>query len=203
MFCTDYQEQSYQGHRRRGEDLHLAILSYITTPLNHSLPSPTELLNSRKFRCLLPLWMQQQGHTHQYRKMMQHQKHQQAKHYNKSARDLPSLKTRDAVYIQLVPNVSRWIPATVVGILSARSYKVKTIKGGIYVRNRKFISIRYTDLRQSLEVIPKDTVQSEGTTYTARSRRTTRKPQTHRVYELYMGKIHTEKICIICKRLYF
>ena len=38
-----------------GEDLHLAILSYITTPLNHSLPSPTELLNSRKFRCLLPL----------------------------------------------------------------------------------------------------------------------------------------------------
>ena len=30
-----------------GEDLHLAILSYITTPLNHSLPSPAELLNSR------------------------------------------------------------------------------------------------------------------------------------------------------------
>ena len=38
-----------------GEDLHLAILSYITTPLNHSLLSPAELLNSRKFRCLLPL----------------------------------------------------------------------------------------------------------------------------------------------------
>ena len=38
-----------------GEDLHLAILSYITTPLNHSLHSPTELLNSRKFRCLLLL----------------------------------------------------------------------------------------------------------------------------------------------------
>ena len=30
-----------------GEDLHLAILSYITTLLNHSLPSPAELLNSR------------------------------------------------------------------------------------------------------------------------------------------------------------
>ena len=38
-----------------GEDLHLSILSYITTPMNHSLPSPAELLNSRKFRCLLPL----------------------------------------------------------------------------------------------------------------------------------------------------
>ena len=33
------------------EDLHLAILSYITTSLNHSLPLPAELLNSRKFRC--------------------------------------------------------------------------------------------------------------------------------------------------------
>ena len=72
-----------------GENLHLAIFSYITTPLNHSLPSPVELLNSRKFRCLLPLWMQQQECTHQYRKMMQHQKHQQVRHYNKSTRDLP------------------------------------------------------------------------------------------------------------------
>ena len=32
-----------------GEDLHLAILSYISTPLNHNLPSPAELLNSRNF----------------------------------------------------------------------------------------------------------------------------------------------------------
>ena len=38
-----------------GEDLHLAILSYITTPLNHSLPSSVELLNSRKYKCLLPI----------------------------------------------------------------------------------------------------------------------------------------------------
>ena len=42
-----------------GEDLHLAILSYITRPLNHSLQSPAELLNSRKFRCLLPLRLQE------------------------------------------------------------------------------------------------------------------------------------------------
>ena len=46
-----------------GEDLHLAILSYIMTPLNHSLPSPAELLNSRKFRCLLPLQLQQLKHV--------------------------------------------------------------------------------------------------------------------------------------------
>ena len=112
-----------------GEDLHLAILLYIPTPLNHSIPSLAELLNSRKFRCLLPLQTQQQNHTCQYRRMIQHQKHEQARYYNRSAKDLPILKTGDAVYVQLVPNVRRWIPATVVETLSARSYRVKSIKG--------------------------------------------------------------------------
>ena len=77
----------------------------------------------------------------------------------------------------LVPNVRRWIPATVIKTLSVRAYRVKTIKGGIYIRNRKLIRIRHADLRQCLETIPKDTVQSEGTTYTNRPRRTTRRPQ--------------------------
>ena len=132
----------------RGEDLHLAMLSYLTTPLNHSLPSPAELLNSRKFRCLLPLQIRQQNHIWQYRNVMQCQKHEHAKHYNKSARDLPGLKTGNAVYVQLVSNVRKWIPGIVIERISARSYKVKTIQGGVYIRNRKFIRIRYTDLRQ-------------------------------------------------------
>ena len=38
-----------------GEDIHLVMLSYIERPLNQSPPSPAELLNSRKFRCLLSL----------------------------------------------------------------------------------------------------------------------------------------------------
>ena len=113
-----------------GEDPHLAILSYIKTPLNHSLSSPAELLNSRKFRCLLPLQIRQQNHIQQYRNVMQHEKHEQAKHYNKSARDLPSLKTGNAVYIQLVPNTGKWIPGIINERVSAQSYKVKTIKSG-------------------------------------------------------------------------
>ena len=58
-----------------GEDIYLAILSYITTPLNHSLLSPAELLNSRKFRCLLPLQSQQPQHIQSYRNVMQELKH--------------------------------------------------------------------------------------------------------------------------------
>ena len=37
-----------------GEDVDLALLTYKTTPLNHRLPSPAELLNSRKYKTLLP-----------------------------------------------------------------------------------------------------------------------------------------------------
>ena len=33
-----------------GEDVDLALLTYKTTPLNHRLPSPAELLNSRKYK---------------------------------------------------------------------------------------------------------------------------------------------------------
>ena len=47
-----------------GEDPHLAILTYVTTPLNHSLPSPAELLNSRRYRCILPVQIKQHDHTH-------------------------------------------------------------------------------------------------------------------------------------------
>ena len=145
--------------------------------MNHSLPSLAELLNSRKFRCLLPLQTQQQNHTCQYWRMMQHQKHEQARYYNKSARDLSSLKTGDAVYIQLVPNVRRWILAIVIKTLSARSYRVKTPKGGVYVRNRKLIRIKHTDSRQSLKTTPKNTSTRWKHHTHQQTQRIMRKPQ--------------------------
>ena len=106
-----------------GEDPHLAILSNIATPLNHSLPSLAELLNSRNFRCLLPLQTQQQNHIQQYGDMIQQQKYKQARHYNRNARDLPSLKTGNAVYVHLVPNMRNWTPGTVIERVGTRSYK--------------------------------------------------------------------------------
>ena len=122
-----------------GEDPHLPILTYLTTPLNHSLPSPAELLNSRKYRCILPVQVKQQNHTHQYRNIMQKQKHHQTKYYNRNTRDLPSLKTRRPVYVQLVPKTRNWTPGHIIKRLSSRTYKVKTYNGGIYIRNRKLI----------------------------------------------------------------
>ena len=121
--------------------------------------------------------MDQQNHTQQYRKMIQHQKHQQAKHYNKSVKDLPSLKIGNPVHVQLVPNVRKWVPRTITEVISAISYKVRTLRGGVYVRNRKFIRIRHTDSRQSLKTTQRDVIPNENIVHTDRPKRTTRRSQ--------------------------
>ena len=51
--CTDYEGITYQNYGRR-EDVDLAPLTYKTTPLSHRLPLPAELLNSRKYKTVLP-----------------------------------------------------------------------------------------------------------------------------------------------------
>ena len=115
-----------------GEDPHLAILTYITTPLNHSLPSPAELLNSRRYRCILPVQIKQHHHTHQYRIIMQRQKNHQTKYYNRNTRDLPSLKTGRPVYVQLVPRTRNWTPGYITKRLSSRTYKVNLQWGNLH-----------------------------------------------------------------------
>ena len=159
-----------------GEDPHLAILTYVTTPLNHSLPSPAELLNSRKYRCILPIQIKQQSHTHWYKNIMQRQKHHQTK-YNRNARDLPSLKTGRPVYVQLILKTRNWTPGHIIERLSSRTYKVKTYNGGIYIRNRKFIKPQYTDSKQSLQTREATTDSTEQIAHSHRPRCITRKPQ--------------------------
>ena len=160
-----------------GEDPHLAILTYITTLLNHSLPSPAELLNSRRYRCILPVQIKQPDHIHQYRNIMQRQKQYQTKYYNRNARDLPSLKTGRPVYMQLVPKTRNWTPGYIIERLNSRTYKVKTYNGGIYIRNRKFIKPQYTDSKQSLQTTKATTDSREQLEHNQRPRCTTRKPQ--------------------------
>ena len=61
----------------------------------------------------------QQNCIQQYRRMMQQRKHQQAKYSNWSTRDLPSLNSGDAVYVQQVPNTRKWISGIVINRVSA------------------------------------------------------------------------------------
>ena len=58
---------------------------------------------------------------------MQQLKRQQRHYYNRNSRDLPSLKTGQPVYVQLVPKTRNWTQGYVIERLSHRTYKVKTI----------------------------------------------------------------------------
>ena len=49
----EHQVSSPRNPQSNGEDMDLALLTCKTTPLNHRLPSPAELLNSRKCKTLL------------------------------------------------------------------------------------------------------------------------------------------------------
>ena len=114
---------------------------------------------------------------------MQKQKQQQASYYNRNARDLPSLKTGEPVYVQLVPKTRNWTPGHIIKRLSQRAYKVKMHNGGIYIRNRKFIKPQYIDSRQSLQttnrkvIITDSQEQIEHSKHQQRSRRIIKRPQ--------------------------
>ena len=63
---------------------------------------------------------------------------QQARHYNKNARDLPKLNIGDTVYVQLKPNIRKWTPGIIVhtGLENSRTYSVQTVQRGQYVRKK-------------------------------------------------------------------
>ena len=61
-----------------GEDMDLALLTYKTTPLSHRLPLPGELLNSRRYKTLLPTWIVPTRLRESYRQIMNQGKQVQA-----------------------------------------------------------------------------------------------------------------------------
>ena len=76
-----------------------------------------------------------------------------------------------------MPKARNWARATVIDVISNRTYKVQTKAGGIYWRNRKFIKLRCTDSRQSLKTVPGAVKDIQHSGPSLRPRRSIRKPQ--------------------------
>ena len=72
-----------------GEDVDLALLTNKTTPLSHRLPLSAELLNSRKYKMLLPTHIVPTRLQESCRQIMDQGKQIQAQLYNKNTRVLP------------------------------------------------------------------------------------------------------------------
>ena len=169
--CVQTMKASLIKTIEEGEDVDLALLTYKTTPLNHRLPSPAELLNSRKYKTLLPTRIVPTRLQESYRQIMDQGKQVQAQLYNKKTRVLPRLQQSQTVGVQLDPDKNIWTPAKIIQCPTneGRSYSLRTIYGGVYTRNRRFIT---PDLTEAILPEPRP----EAELRMARPARTIKKP---------------------------
>ena len=114
----------------------LALLTYKTTPLSHRLPSPAELLNSKKYKTLLLTHIVPTRLQESHRQIMDPGKQVQAQLYNRNTRVLPRLKQSQKVVVQLDPDKNIWTPAEIIQCPSnegrsyvSRLYMVESIPG--------------------------------------------------------------------------
>ena len=129
--------------KEAGEDLHLALQAYRATPVNRHLPSPAEMLYSRKLRSLLPSKQCLTSEQQEIRETQFQQKDKQNALYNQHARVYEELDKHQQVRVQIDPNRKLWQQATVVETphcaSEPRSYVVRTPDGAEYQRNRRFV----------------------------------------------------------------
>ena len=145
--CVQTMKASLIKTIEEGKDVDLVPLTYKTTPLNHRLPSPAELLNSRKYKTLLPTHIVPTRLQESYRQIMNQGKQVQAQLYNKNTRVLPRLQQSQKVVVQLDPDKNIWTPAEIIQcpINEGRSYSLKTIHGGVYTRKMRFKKLDLTE----------------------------------------------------------
>ena len=73
-----------------GQDPDMALLCYRSTPINSKLPSPAELLNSRRYKTLLPTRTMLKSRGEEREELL-NLKQKQEQYYNRSAQTLPEL----------------------------------------------------------------------------------------------------------------
>ena len=88
-----------------GKDVDLALLTYKTTPLSHRLPSPAELLNSIKYKTLLPTCILPTRLQESYRQIMDQGKQIQAQLYKRNTRVLARLEQSQKVQFDPDKNI--------------------------------------------------------------------------------------------------
>jgi hypothetical protein len=132
----------FQKCKESGSDPHLAMLCFRTTQIDHSIPSPAELLNLRVYQSNLPAISKPQLFPPvdaDIAAKLQEQHDRQKLHYDKSSKSLPPVYQMDSAHVfnphskkseQAVVQSAREIP---------KSYVVKLTNGSMLTRNRRHI----------------------------------------------------------------
>ena len=124
--------------KQAGRDPNLAMLCLRTTPINHNLPSPAELLNNRILRSNLiakvstPIF----SNTDHIREELKHRRDILKMYHDRTAHDLPPLVPGQDVRI-LDNQTGKWKPATITSrCAEPRSYILQLPDGSSKRRNR-------------------------------------------------------------------
>nr|XP_034828815.1 uncharacterized protein K02A2.6-like [Maniola hyperantus] len=125
-----------------GDDPYLALLQYRTTPRNN-LPSPSELLMSRRLRTLIPTvvkHLEPKVMSHRiYKKIKQQNNYKQKFYYDKKSKKLPNVNKGDKIMFKKSPE-SKWQPGKIVKECDQpRSFIVEAPDGSTYRRNRQHL----------------------------------------------------------------
>ena len=131
-----------QKCKESGADPHLAMLCLRSTPLDHSIPSPAELLNSRVYQANLPaiskpsLSLSADGDTNS---KLQARLEKQQLQYDKTSKPLPAVHPGDPVRV-FNPHSHKWEPGVVkCNMQTPRSHLVDMANGSVRQRNRRHI----------------------------------------------------------------
>ncbi|XP_048257540.1 uncharacterized protein K02A2.6-like [Haliotis rufescens] len=127
-------------------DPNMAMLILRATPIDHNLPSPAELLNTRKMKSNLPMRVKNHNTMREdVRRHLEERQLQQKEHFdNRAGEELPPLIPNQPISVRDQQS-GRWKNATIVGKSpEPRSYIVETTEGSILRRNRR-------DLREITE----------------------------------------------------
>ena len=149
-------KQLFTKCHESGSDPHLAMLCLRTTPVDHSLPAPCELLNGRRYRSNIPSRATSRISDNDYVSTLQNRQDRSKELYNRHSRPLPKLTHGENVRIQ-DDRTGTWKPGMVkCTSYTPRSYDVTT-SNGTYRRNQRHI-------RKTKETfnIPQDSVVDSG-----------------------------------------
>ena len=119
-----------------GRDPYVALLTYCSTPIDNSLPSPAQLPNHRDYPTQLPIseWLQRSQALASHREQLQNWQNIQRKQYDSRS----TLKLRKPIYqgeevVVFQPRTETWTPAQVREEVP-RSYIVKTADGSAWAK---------------------------------------------------------------------